>query len=87
MPDDYRVQIWPSAKRELLALRDPILRRVHSAIESLSRNPRPRGCRKLRGEDRDYRVRVGDYRVIYEIRDTERLVLVYRVRHRSDAYG
>ncbi len=74
MPGGYRVQMWPSAKRELLALRNPVLRRVHSAIESLSINPRARGCRKLSGHHSRYRSRAGDYRVIYEIDDDSRSV-------------
>lgn len=57
-----------------------------AAIERLAENPRPEGCRKLVGSDSSYRIRVGDYRVLYLIEDTVCIVEVERVRHRKDAY-
>jgi len=60
--------------------------RIFEAIDALVDNPRPRGCRKLRGRDSQYRIRVGDYRVIYEIDDKTVTVLILRIRHRKDAY-
>ena len=86
MPAEYRVQILPSARRELQALREPLLTRVAAVIDSLEVNPRPRGCQKLAGTDSDYRIRVGDFRIMYEVFDGEKLVRVYRIRHRSRAY-
>lgn len=56
------------------------------AINGLSKNPRPPGCRKLSGGKNDWRIRVGDYRVIYEIADADQIVRVNRVRHRRAAY-
>ena len=55
-------------------------------IEALSTNPRPRGCLKLQGAEALWRIRVGDYRVIYSINDEERIVDISIVRHRGDAY-
>jgi mRNA interferase RelE/StbE len=55
------------------------------AIDKLPDNPRPSGCRKLKGAD-VYRIRVGDYRVVYEIHDDVLIVLVVRVAHRSEVY-
>jgi mRNA interferase RelE/StbE len=55
-------------------------------IEGLAQNPRPPDCKKLKDMDDLYRVRVGDYRIIYQVKDEEVLVLVVRVAHRKDAY-
>jgi mRNA interferase RelE/StbE len=60
--------------------------RVAAALRILADNPRPAGCRKLTGSDRDWRVRVGDYRIVYEIDDENREVRVMRIRHRREAY-
>jgi mRNA interferase RelE/StbE len=64
-----------------------LFHRVIAAIRALAATPRPAGCRKLQssGHD-DYRLRVGDYRVLYEVDDTARLVRIMRVRHRREAY-
>jgi len=59
---------------------------VIAAIQRLAKNPRPTGCRKLAGTDNDWRIRVGEYRVIYEIADAIRVVRVNRVRHRREVY-
>ncbi len=56
------------------------------AIQALTANPRPVGCRKLTGSKLDWRIRVGDYRVVYEIADVIRVVRVNRVRHRREVY-
>lgn len=87
MPDGYKIVILPSARRELQGLRQPLLGRVATAISALSENPRPHGCKKLETIDSDYRIRVGDHRVLYEVRDSEKTVNVYRIRHRSKAYS
>lgn len=86
MPDVYRVDMLPSAKKELLSLPNPMLRRLADAISGLSANPRPIGSRKLVGTECRYRVRVGDYRALYEIIEEPKIVRVYRVSHRKDAY-
>ena len=59
--------------------------RVRSAIDGLATDPRPAGCVKLAGRD-DYRVRVGEYRVVYAVDDAERVVIVARIAHRRDVY-
>jgi mRNA interferase RelE/StbE len=63
-----------------------IRRRVVEALEELRTDPRPQGAVKLAGEDQLWRIRVGEYRVVYEIGDEELLILVLRVAHRKDAY-
>jgi mRNA interferase RelE/StbE len=59
---------------------------VIGAIQALARNPRPPGCRKLAGSKNDWRIRVSDYRVVYEVADEIRIVRVNRVRHRREVY-
>lgn len=86
MPDVYSLRILPSARRELESLHDPLLRRVAASMRHLAVDPRPRGSRKLVGTHADYRVRVGDYRIVYEVDDRQRTVTIYRVRHRSQVY-
>ncbi|MGD0349239.1 MAG: type II toxin-antitoxin system RelE/ParE family toxin [Verrucomicrobiota bacterium] len=82
----YRVFLERSAERDLGRLSSEVHGRVIAAIQELANNPRPPGCRKLVGSKNDWRIRVGDYRVIYEIADTIRVVRVNRVRHRREVY-
>jgi mRNA interferase RelE/StbE len=82
----YRVFLERAAERDLKQLSARTHDRVIAAIQSLGKNPRPAGCRKLTGADNDWRIRVGDYRVVYEIVDTIRVVRVNRVRHRREVY-
>lgn len=82
----YRVFLERSAERDLNRLSSEIYDRVIKAIGALGNNPRPAGCRKLVGSKNDWRIRVGDYRVIYEIADAIRIVRVNRVRHRREVY-
>ncbi len=82
----YRLTIKPSAAKELAEI--PTKRdrqRVVARIERLAAEPRPAGCVKLTGSDR-YRIRQGRYRIVYEVRDAELIVLVVRVGDRRDAY-
>jgi mRNA interferase RelE/StbE len=71
---------------DLKKLSTDVLGRVGKAIRALAKDPRPAGSRKLAGTESDWRIRVGDYRVIYEIADKIRIVRVNRVRHRREAY-
>ncbi len=63
-----------------------VIERIINQIEELSENPRPRQSRKLAGADRLYRLRVGDYRIIYEVDDDASEVIVFYARHRREAY-
>jgi len=83
---NYAVSILRRAQKELGQLSSPSFERVCDAIQSLASNPRPPGCRKLVGRD-GWRIRVGDYRVIYEIDDPALTVLVLHVGHRRDIYN
>ena len=83
----YAVQLEKSAARFLLRLRDAKLKaRLDEAIESLRDDPRPPGCRKLAGTTDRYRVRVGDYRIVYRIDEGKVTVLVLLIGHRREVY-
>ena len=84
--DKYTVVFARSARKELESLPDQVVERVLPRIEDLVDSPRPAGCRKLSGEQNLWRIRIGDYRVIYSVDDRERLVDIVAVRHRKDAY-
>ena len=83
----YAVLLEKSAARFLLRLRDAKLKsRLDEAIESLADDPRPPGCRKLTGTLDRYRVRVGDFRIVYRIDDGKVTVLVLLIGHRREVY-
>jgi len=83
----YEIFIKPSAKKELEKSPTEIKNRLKEKIDYLAENPRPKGTRKIKGGQGDhYRVRVGDYRIIYSINDKEKSVVVFRVKHRGEVY-
>ncbi len=86
MSAGYRVEIARRAVKSIQALPKKEQQRVRAAIELLADNARPPGCVALKGESAAYRVRVGDYRVVYEIHDRRLLVQVVRVGHRRQVY-
>lgn len=82
----YRIEVAPAALRQLRKLERVAQRRVQAAIELLADEPRPAGAKKLVGGDGEWRVRTGDYRIVYEIYDGVLLVLVVAIGHRRDIY-
>jgi mRNA interferase RelE/StbE len=82
----YRVVLTSSAGKELKGLSAQLNARIVPRLENLASNPRPPGCKKLKGGDHEWRIHVGDYRVVYTIDDAKLLVEVTRIRHRSEAY-
>jgi len=82
----YRVEIPPAVERQIRALPRQAQERVVPALLALGENPRPPGVKKLAGHDSDYRIRIGNYRAVYEIRDRSLLVLVIRVGQRGSVY-
>jgi mRNA interferase RelE/StbE len=82
----FEVLLERSAEKDLRRLSTSVHDQVVSRVAALAKNPRPPGCRKLSGSENDWRIRVGDYRVIYEIADVVRVVRVYRIRHRREVY-
>ena len=83
--ESYKILIKPSAAKELDYLPKNDLKRVSEKIKKLADDPRPIGCEKLSGQER-YRVRQGNYRIIYEIEDIIRIVRIVKVGHRKEIY-
>lgn len=82
----YQIVLAPSAARQLRKFDPDIRRRIQAVLELLAENPRPPAATQLVGGAGDWRVRTGDYRVIYEIDDGRLLILVLRMGHRRDVY-
>jgi mRNA interferase RelE/StbE len=82
----YQLIFARSARQELEELPRRVAERMLARIDALAENPRPRGGRKLQGPSQLWRIRVGEYRVIYAIDDSKRTVDILVIRHRSDAY-
>lgn len=83
---DYAVVFARSARKELQNLDPQVTRRILKQVEALVTDPRPSGVVKLEGGTDLWRIRVGQWRVVYRVSDRERLIDVIAVRHRSDAY-
>ena len=81
----YTVRVKDSAERELRRLPQKDNQRVINRLQGLASAPRPPGCVRLAGED-SYRVRQGDYRIVYTVDDQNRIVLVTKIRHRREVY-
>jgi len=84
--DSYKILWKRSAEKDLERIEPKHVLRIIEVVESLSVNPFPPDCRKLRGVERIYRIRVGDYRVIYQVDIKAKIVVIYYVRHRRKAY-
>jgi len=82
----YSVELSIRASNSLRRLRDPIRSRIEAALDALSTTPRPPGVRKLAGSDNAWRIRVGDYRVVYEIYDQRLVIVVIDLGHRASIY-
>jgi mRNA interferase RelE/StbE len=82
----YRVRTSPDADKQLAKLDGSVRIRVAQRIDQLAENPRPPGCKKLKGDDNLWRVRAGDYRIVFSIHDDLLLVLVIRIAHRREVY-
>lgn len=82
----YELGLRESAEAELAALPERIRRQVDRRLRALVSQPRPAGAVKLKGSSTTYRIRSGDYRIVYEVDDQLRRVVVSRIRHRRDAY-
>ena len=83
----YELRLVRTARKELEALPDSVLARVARHLDALQTTPRPTGCKKLRGAADLWRVRVGNYRVIYHVDDGAQVIEVRAIRDRRDAYG
>lgn len=85
MKTDYKIEIKKSAQKELKSLPSKELKKVIEKISSLAINPRPTGCKKLSGDEK-YRIRVGNYRVLYSIEEDILTIFIVKVGHRKDVY-
>ncbi len=84
--NEFEIHFKDSALRELESLRRQIVRLIFPRIQALALDPRPAGCRKLHGGVNHWRIRAGQYRVIYTIDDRKRIVVFMLIRNRKDAY-
>jgi mRNA interferase RelE/StbE len=82
----YEIKLKKSAQKDLDALDNIIYIRIDNAIQGLKNDPFPRGVKKLRGGESRYRVRIGKYRMLYEVDHKHNLVIIYRIKLRSVAY-
>lgn len=81
----YRLEISHTAHKQILRLPIPTQERMNNSIASLADNPRPHGVKKLTAQE-GYRIRIGDYRILYTVDDENEKVIIYRVKSRGDAY-
>jgi mRNA interferase RelE/StbE len=84
--DTYKIEWKRAAIKELQKLPRPMISKIVSAVDNLSSNPYPHGVRKLVNTEDSYRIRVGDYRVLYNIVETKLIIEIIRVGHRKDIY-
>lgn len=82
----YQLKLTPTAIKERQRLELPIKQRVDQALLKLREEPKPPNVRKLSGSEHDWRIRVGDYRILYEIDEQEQAIIVWRIAHRREAY-
>lgn len=84
--DSYDIQWKKSAEKDLFNIDHQQIPRIIKSIESLIKNPFPKQCLKLHGTDKLYRIRIGDYRVIYQVDTNKFFLTIYYIRHRREAY-
>jgi mRNA interferase RelE/StbE len=82
----YQIRYQPKALKEFLSLDNGLKKRIAEAMEILTHNSHPSGCKKMSGYKNRWRIRVGDYRIVYEIHDGELIILVVRIAHRQEVY-
>jgi len=81
----YKIYLLPQAQKDLNNFTGKIFQQIKDKILTLRNNPRPRGCLKLTAEE-GYRLRSGNYRIIYRINDKEKIIYIYRIKHRKEVY-
>ena len=81
----YKIFLLSQAQRDLDAFRGKIFKQLENKISSIRKNPRPPGSIKLTAEE-GYRLKSGNYRIVYRIEDKEKIVYIYRIKHRKEAY-
>lgn len=82
----YSIVFTSRARKELFSLPGKAILVIETKIDNLTQNPRPSGCKKLQGSENEYRIRIGNYRLIYTIADVVRIVTIIKIADRKDAY-
>ena len=82
----FRIEWKKSTRKDLRKLPSATVDKIIAAVEDLAENPFPHGVEKLSGSEHAYRIRLGDYRIVYEVVSESKLVEIQRVRHRKDVY-
>jgi mRNA interferase RelE/StbE len=82
----YSIEFRPTARKMIAKLPRSVAKRIEPAIQALADNPRPAGSVKLHGYDHMWRIRVGNYRVVYEIQDDNQIIVILVVAHRRESY-
>jgi mRNA interferase RelE/StbE len=84
----YKITFKPSAYKELQNLSKPLVKKVTAKIDGLQKDPRPNKCKKLSGSTENlYRIRIGDYRIVYNIDDVVKIVSIRKIGHRKEIYN
>lgn len=86
MMASYRIEILRSANKDVRKIDKRYIESIFNTVKSLSENPFPLNCKKIKGSESSYRIRIGDYRIIYEVESKQKMVTIYHIRHRKDAY-
>lgn len=81
----YKISIKPTALKDLDSLPDKEVKKIAKRLLQLKENPRPIGVQKL-SSDEGYRIRIGNYRILFEVNDESQIIFVYRIKHRKDVY-
>ena len=82
----YSVKLKKSVERDIRRIPEKSIKRIIEALDALEEEPRPKQSKKLRDTERTYRLRTGDYRVIYQIDDERKEIVIFHIRHRKDVY-
>lgn len=84
--EPYKIQFKRSAQKDLRKLETVLIKRFLNAVESLAIDPTPRNSKKLKGVENVYRIRVGNYRIVYDVDEIHNMITIYYIRHRDDVY-
>ena len=84
--DSYKVYLLKSSDRDIRKIDKQEIKRIVESIKSLEENPFPKQSKKLKGSESSYRLRIGDYRILYEVDIQNKIVEIFHIRHRKDAY-
>jgi len=82
----FEVFVEDSAKKEIKKIPKDLIKAIEDGIEDLEKNPKPHGSKKIKGYANLWRIRFGKYRVVYELHEIEKRVIIFRIRHRKDVY-